>query len=336
MKLGVFSDVHIHNFQQFGKPSQVFQGINTRAEDCFNAIIKAYQTAKENDAEALLFCGDLFENRGTLSVSLIRIAQVVLQHICSDIPVYAISGNHDYASKHGESVSSVELFDTIENLKVISLGTEYLNGVAISGVSHGKSYEDLEKHTADSGVLLLHTTFSGTTISDSHIAETGEDLDDLKEYMKDNNYSMCFVGDIHRRQNLGDGVWYVGSLLQNGFGDEQDKGMLIVDTETKSVRFHTIVSPRFVTIQCGEDVEESGYYRIATESETDYSYAKQKYGDFTNSIILPPNKTVTKKRVEGVTLNSDPMKGLSAWMTAKGIEVPLQKELKKLAKPLLK
>lgn len=340
MKLGIFSDVHIHNFQAFAKPSTTFQGINTRAEACFNALLEVGQIAQRESLDALLFCGDLFHTRGSLSVPLIRVSQFVIGHLCSIAPLYAISGNHDYASKHGDSASSVEIFEDIQGFTCLDASTDVdTMSAVIAGVSHGGDYRQLRSvPNGKFGIMILHTTFEGTQISNSYIAESGDDIFELKDFMKENGYRMCFVGDIHKRQNLGDSVWYVGSLLQQSFGEDQTKGMLIADTEKNSIRFIEIQSPQFITCSYSEFKQydnSKDYYLVSTESESEYGEAKTVLGSVENVLLTPPVVASVKKRAENITIRSDPMEGLKAWMNMKSIPKNRQKEMQKIARGVL-
>jgi len=88
------------------------------------------------------------------------------------------------------------------------------------------------------------------------VAENGRKLKSgvvLPEVLNFVNY--WALGDIHKRQKVkGFNAWYPGSPIQHKFGDPDDCGVLIVDTDSFIPNVVMLDMPRLVT---AESIEES-------------------------------------------------------------------------------
>lgn len=330
MKVGIFSDIQIHNWPNFARPSDLVQGVNTRAMDIFNVLNEIVH----GDYELLLFCGDLFEARGSISIPLLRMTQVILQD--RGMPILAIPGNHDFTSKFGDSTSVLDIF---ENEMYVLYGEtdERYKGLRVTGVPYGWDFEDVD--TGDEsidGVLLMHVTFKGTNISRQYVAEHGMDLDKVKQFMSDHNYKFCFAGDIHVRQNLGDGVYYVGNPIQHGFGEEEEKGIYVLDTDTWEARFKPIKSPQFFTVEKDFEYTEDDFYQVKAATDKEYNELRVKFNNISNVTILPPNTRGLKKDRESIGLASKPMEAFKQWLALKKFDKQDRKQLVTIASIILK
>jgi DNA repair exonuclease SbcCD nuclease subunit len=333
MKLGIFSDLHVHNWPEFARPSELVMGMNTRAEEIFNSVMRIEAVVEERGLDVLLFCGDWFEARGRLAVPLIRMSQLVIGGLTAQIPVYAVSGNHDFASRQDMAVSSLDLFGRDERFRV--LYNEYIihDGIKIAGIPAQQPFHPIPNDTSElPGILMLHTLFSGERIG-KHTIEDGESLDTVKAYMKKMNYPLCMVGDNHVRRDYGDGVWSVGSPIQHGFGEESEKGMLVVDMDTRDVEFVPLGGPRFLTVDEGfSDFEEGSYYRVRSKN---YEKVLKTLADRPNIRVEPPPKEIKSKKRSDVDLGMKPEEALNIWLKVKELKPVDHKRILKLGKEIL-
>jgi DNA repair exonuclease SbcCD ATPase subunit len=75
-----------------------------------------------------------------------------------------------------------------------------------------------------------------------------------------NGYDLVLLGDIHKRQFLNEEktIGYCGSLIQQGFAEDPDHGILVWDVETKQSTYHTIENDYgFKTIQVVDGVVQN-------------------------------------------------------------------------------
>ncbi len=296
MKVGVFSDLHLHNFKQFSRPEPT--GVNSRAQACLDVLGKILS---QEDCKTFLFCGDFWHVRWSIPTTLIQPVQNILYRNLQrcETYCYAIPGNHDQPTKDPYGPNALAAIGAC-GLVDIS-GLMYYPDLFILGVPAGASLPVIDIiDKQNKKVLILHQMIEGTEISASgHITNTGSSLDSIKEYMAEYSFDKCFIGDIHKRHQLDDDIWYVGSSLQHDFGDEgQDKGMLIWDTESGEVTFREIVSPQFKTITDPEKqtIDSGNYYRIYT-TESNIETTLKKFGHLWNVKVIPPRGTDSQPRM---------------------------------------
>ena len=302
MKIGIFSDLQLHNHGPYSRPH--LEGVNTRGENCLNILEQVRDVAESESLGAVLFCGDFWDLRGYLWVPLFNQAYALVSSIAEVCPFVLISGNHDLSANNMEAWSSVEVFNDIQDVHHLRhrFNTKRLgDGVLVVGMSAFEEFPPLPIAVLDdiqTRILLIHETIVGAKITNQFNAESGMNLDNLKKHMKDNKIDQCFAGDIHLRQELAPNIRYVGACIQKSFSDApQKKGMLIYDTETNKVTFRGLKSPRFLTDDGTGTITDFDYWRIETETIDDYHVAKERLKDglATNIQLIPPEKKQVKR-----------------------------------------
>jgi len=74
-------------------------------------------------------------------------------------------------------------------------------------------------------------------------------------------------GHIHKHQFLADNVSYPGSLARNKYGEEEDKGFLVIDCESNNIEFVVTPTTIFKTIVLEEGLTESELEEIKSKYE---------------------------------------------------------------------
>lgn len=316
-RIGIFSDLHLHNFKQFSKP--VGKGLNSRAVETLKILDQVVGVAESLELEAVLFCGDMFESRGYISVALLKEAKDRIRSIARICPVIMIAGNHDQATKEEDTPNAVELFSDIEGVMILSNGDSTIIGgeeyegwdLEIFGFEAGEKLTDLINPSRFSGdynrILLLHETIKGTAInSTGYVADFGIPKNYLKKYLDRNEIDFCFIGDIHVRQKILDNCWYVGNTIQKEFGEDQDKGILIL--EDGEVYFLPLESPQFKSIDFSDlesEYNETDYFRVTVSSVEEYEQLNENWNYF-NIKPIPDIETEKKERSEiGLDMDKD-------------------------------
>lgn len=311
MKVGVFSDLHLHNFQRFSKPGP--GGVNSRAQVCLDVL---REILAQDCCYGFLFCGDFWHVRWSIPTSLIKPSREILSEGAAY--VFAIPGNHDQATVDPFGPNGLSCLDNllIDVTYRTAVHSDMLP-ISVVGLPADAPLTKLEpaldaalQDTTYSGkptALMLHEMISGTEISGSgYVTTDGLTIDIILEYMDKYSIDKCFIGDIHKRQQIHDNIWYVGSALQHGFGDGgQEKGMLIWDTESGEVEEVPIKSPQFLSEDVtsnlpkleGFNPDNYNYYRIKTCTET-YPLAVKRFNNTWNVDILPPKGSVSEVEFE--------------------------------------
>jgi exonuclease SbcD len=155
----------------------------------------------------------------------------------------------------------------------------------VNGSASGKTIEELNKMVSDRLRLYLHSFRaeidpSVPNILMAHITVAGakgtENAEMLKYdpvlYPEDlSGFDYVALGHIHEFQNIGESIFYSGSIDRMDFNEEgQPKGFLMVTFEGKSAHTEFLETParKFMTI--GADFFEQDGWRSLVEAKTIY------------------------------------------------------------------
>lgn len=278
MKVLLFSDFHFHNYSQFSNAvpvpdGQSVPGLNERCRWVGWCVEQAGEVYDDRGCECALFGGDLMEARTLVDPLILSYAVESLENFAESRDLLMIPGNHDQPTHLPEIGDVLQLVEGRIRLPVrVSrwdwhwFGTG--NRLGVLGIAAGRGLpRELglpEKGETETRLLLMHEIVRGAALDNMHPAAAGIDLTDLTDFLRKHEFDWCFLGDVHRRQELAPRIWYIGSLLQKKFGEDQEKGVLILDTEDDSLDFVPLSSPEFKTVSDLEEIDNNNYYRLIT------------------------------------------------------------------------
>ncbi len=346
MKCGIFSDLHLHNFQQFSKPMGA--GLSSRAYRCLSILIQIRDMIKTHSLDRICFCGDFWDVRGLLPVPVFNVAFQLVSEISKRVDFIMIRGQHDLATGEKRSASSIDAFSELSGVYILDNLHSYKHGdIEIFGVGADDVLAPLPKRKAYR-VVLLHTSLKGVQVSVGNDYRMDEGLDPhkLDVYMKKYEVDFVAIGDIHLRQDHKKNVVFVGCCIQKSFGDAgQSKGMIVLDTEGSSYEFVKLDSPKFYIIDAA-DLDEAmqdpdfawsndfDYFRVNTKDKQQYNLWS-KHESAWNTQILPPEKVTSKKRSE-INLSTDHKEAMRLWVNQHEKDKKEQKRLLKYGLEFIK
>lgn len=261
-----------------------------RAALLFDCI---YETARVERADAVLICGDVFDVKSVTNAERELVTEKLLKYAGREgLPTYVISGNHDLRAA-GESnldvLAVVSESGEVPNLHVapaneVRVWQANLDGLEIVGapVGFSEAQEEVERLVdrltvpdPDAQkvqyVFMGHGTVRGSVRNDANWRPS-EQEDARRLSLRDVATRAPQVvywayGDVHRRQKLptlptGANGWYAGSPIQMDFGEQQDRGVLIVALDKGSDGW-AYVGKRYVRI----DSPEAGFAPLVTLTE---------------------------------------------------------------------
>lgn len=321
-KLGIFSDLHLHTHKAFGFP--IGLGLNTRSAHCSMVLERVHEIAVEENLDALLFCGDFFEIRDSVSVSLLLLARSIVGEIAEDLPLIMIGGNHDSSTTAKDSPNAIYLFDDIAGVHIADTDTGIPIGeVDIYGLHAQEELKDFQNvNPMRKNILIGHLTLKGTMLGAKHRSPDGVDLTKFKEYLKRNHVNHCYLGDVHYAQIVSPNIRYVGSCIQKNFG-EQDYPTGVLEVEiSNNLWAHTFITlsgPKFYNLSFQSFMEqmaqnEYDYFKVATETMDEYEML-QGMGRL-NVVPIPPPKHVNKQRTT-ITLETSTLDSFRDWLNLK-------------------
>lgn len=221
----IFSDLHAHNFLAYSED---------RLGIMKNVLAEILQKARDTD-KIVLFCGDITHKHGYIPTTVFLALHEVIASF-PDVMIYAISGNHDHATKNyltSVAVSSIDVFSkSLPNFKNIDFKITEIGGYHVVGVPYFHDNADFYRLLAtvntspsifeqpQKTILLAHQTPVG--IFNSFIPA---DVDINHEYMQKFDY--VFFGHIHRYQDFGNNRFMVGNpMVQDDSDIGNPKGYL--------------------------------------------------------------------------------------------------------------
>lgn len=105
-------------------------------------------------------------------------------------------------------------------------------------------------------VFAGHVTIGGCLIAGGEVMPTGQEIEVSVTDLQALGVDYCAGSHIHLAQEMAPGIWYAGSPSRSSFGEEDEKGYLIVDVESGRppiVSRRLTPARRFVTVSATWD-----------------------------------------------------------------------------------
>jgi len=274
MRFIATADLHVHNYTQFAR---IIDGLNSRLLDCVRVLDEIEEYIVSNDdIEAFLFLGDLFNSRTKVSIEVYHLVYERLKKIKeTGVEIHILVGNHDQFLKKGE-YHSVKPFSEIahvidkpEKFFLDKLTPVYALPYIDNPDERRKAMLELiGKKQKKQGILIAHTGVAGAEVSSlSHYVLKDEiELKDLFPEL----FDLVLLGHYHKSQKLRENVLYVGSPLQLNFGERNDnKGFWDIELRDKNTKveyqFIETHTPKFILLDGNEDKDvdfENNYVKV--------------------------------------------------------------------------
>lgn len=116
-------------------------------------------------------------------------------------------------------------------------------------------------------ILVGHWNTTGALVSETQTL-TGVDIELSKDQMAMANADLVCLGHIHKAQDLGDGIFYSGSITALNWGEMEDKGVYMHGINTDmgnpnrkdwSIASRFIKTPSKTLLRISEDLTKDGY-----------------------------------------------------------------------------
>lgn len=201
-----------------------------------------YKVAKSKKANLVLMAGDIFESKNIKWNEQMMFISKLFEYDKKGFTSIICNGNHDElatGASHLWLPAMIQNYGGLKNTHIIDgkpqvVELEDIDLAVIPVVNNNVSTQELKENVEDmyshvSGekpfVVMLHATISGANTDTGYSISGGPRIPDL------DFVSYWAVGDIHKMQQIGERAYYSGSPIQHNFGEEQPKGVLVVDLE---------------------------------------------------------------------------------------------------------
>lgn len=224
MKILLFSDLHARKLYRNLSSEEVLQ-------DIINVIHEIQVIAKNNKVEAIIFLGDLFDRKGSVSVELLDRIYKALRPF-ADNHFIMIQGNHDISGRYSILEPFKELGEAIDYPCVFDLGGKKF--FAYPHYDGDYLYEEAD-------VMIGHLALAEGVLGDTDIKLKKElSIKEIEDF-----YDLILLGHYHKFQKIREKTWYIGSALQLSFGEAgQKKYCVILDTDDLSLEWIELTSAR--------------------------------------------------------------------------------------------
>tara|TARA_Y100000310_G_scaffold339451_1_gene432119 strand:- start:4722 stop:7436 length:2715 start_codon:yes stop_codon:yes gene_type:complete len=249
LKIAHISDIHIR--------------LASRHEEYRKVFSSLFLSLKEKAVDVIVIAGDTLHSKSEMSPESIILTDYFFENLGKIAPTYVILGNHDCSIKNP---SKMDVLSPVFEVK-----KSYTNVELLTSVSRKELGSDVDAYFMDilepenipeiqdknkCNIAIAHGMMKGSK-SDSGFTFSSGEL--KKEDFLD--FDIVMLGDIHRRQDIiPNKIAYSGSLIQQNFGESEDKGYLIWDTKFKSYEFVRVQNDHvFRTVRIkGKDLPPMG------------------------------------------------------------------------------
>lgn len=251
MLIAHLSDIHIRK---------------TRRHEEYKVVLDNLIASLESlPIDRIVLAGDLLHNKTDLSPEAVQLASEYLDRLSDIVPIDLILGNHDCViNQHNRLDSLTPIISLLKsNGKHINLyeesglyeaTDELVYGIFAQQESKHQWPIDFDRKDGKNYVALYHGAIDGSRTSGSHRIESDNDKSIFR------NYDFGMLGDVHSRQpmvldkNGKVKVAYAGSLIQQNFGEEIEKGFLLWDLDLNKSFFIQVANEwGFKTFRLDED-----------------------------------------------------------------------------------
>lgn len=198
--------------------------------------------AKNNKLNYVFHAGDIFDSRKAQPIVLLKAFEEILTMFEDNkITLVAIPGNHDKTDYTSED-SFLNFFRYHPNFKLVSKFEKFslnenVDLTLIPFFDEKETYSSYLKKSLNEvnknkyNILLTHISINGVRNNDGSEVKSGIDKSLLT------NYNNVLVGHYHDSSNVGNNVKYIGSAFQHNFGEDENKGFTLIDSEGETSFF---------------------------------------------------------------------------------------------------
>mgnify|MGYP001181751594 CR=1 FL=1 len=243
MKIAHISDVHIRNHRYHEEYRAVFEDL--------------YEKLRELKPDIIVNTGDTAHTKLQLSPAYFDMTAKFFENLADIAPLHVILGNHDLNLRNPGKIDAITpIVEALDHKDIhfhkfsqeVDLGNGFVLNV-LSIIDEDKWVDPTDESKVN--IALFHGSVAGVTTDTGWVMEHGDV--DIKSFAP---FDYVLLGDIHKTyQRLDEKgkVAYPGSLVQQNFGESEDKGFLLWDIEDKenfTCEHYPLTNPKpFVTIE---------------------------------------------------------------------------------------
>jgi len=222
MKFAHIADTHIRNLKYHKEYRAVFEQL--------------YTVLKEEKVDCIIHCGDIAHTKTQISPEFVQMCSDFLKNLADIAPTYVVLGNHDGNLRNSfreDAISPItKALDHPDLHLCKNSGEIQINDKFCLNVLSVFDEENWKKPTNPDKINIA--AYHGSIYEcKTDIGWVMKDTDHKINIFDD--YDYAFLGDIHKPQVLNEAgtVAYAGSTIQQNFGEDVDKGILLWNIQSK-------------------------------------------------------------------------------------------------------
>jgi DNA repair exonuclease SbcCD ATPase subunit len=254
-KIGLYTDFHLHLWKSFGKDPK--EGLPIRFVEQIDVQEQMRETFVREKCSLVIDGGDGFHIDTAIPIEVFNV-KMKFKYDLHDagIKQEIVEGNHTLSKKAKPTWINRSYYSFLDNPKdAHSPSKEFVHGGAKIKL-YGYSDETPVEEIKGFDIVVVHKQPTLT----NKFGYTYEGID-WRVLAKNNR--LVFFGHYHMNLKLAENCWIMGPPMQLTFGDEGERGVWIVDTETWEVKFIKLKSPEFITVEDESGIkDDKNYYRV--------------------------------------------------------------------------
>ena len=243
MKIVQVSDIHIRNHRYHEEYSAVFEEL--------------YAKLRELKPDIIVNTGDTAHTKLQLSPAYFHMTAKFFENLADIAPLHIILGNHDLNLRNPSRIDAVSpIVEALDHKDIhfhkfsqeVDLGNGFVLNV-LSILDEDKWIDPTDESKVN--IALFHGSVAGVTTDTGWVMDHGDIH--IQQFAP---FDYVLLGDIHKTNQKLDPegrVRYSGALVQQNFGESQDKGFLLWDIQDKenfTCEHYPLTNPKpFVTVE---------------------------------------------------------------------------------------
>jgi len=207
-RIVITADLHIDDYSD-----PTLSNPKSKFSERINVFLEIISYAAVNDISSIYILGDVLHSRTKVSIPVLYILGNIVKTADSyGVKLIALKGNHDSYLKNSDFHSLAPFSSCVIIDKVT--GFKNLNIVAIPYGVEGIEKLDLSQHK--NVLFLMHTEFEGAVHNGYRVMNS-----EMKPSLFKDGCAVL-TGHYHKPQFVSKNVYYVGSPLQQNFGEKDN------------------------------------------------------------------------------------------------------------------
>ena len=198
----------------------------------------------------IIIMGDVLDNKKIIDIHMASVFRTIYDELSELCKIIVSLGNHDCYFKTTNDTNSPSFILNPDIYIVEEIPIKLENCIIVPWIheNNAKEISDfVSKHNHEDNYLFGHFELNGYIMSGGKVCRKSQ------LYRPDyDKYKKVFSGHFHKRQEKNN-VLYTGTAYQMNFGELDQKGIHILDTETGELEFIRNKKDLFMKIVIDED-----------------------------------------------------------------------------------